>query len=97
MHVIARRALREFWEEHPNAEQPLKAWFHEVARASWNNTADLKRRFPSASVITRDRIVLNICGNNFRLIARISFTSQTLSIRFMGTPKEYDRVDPETV
>ena len=97
MQVIARRVLREFWEEHPNAGQPLKAWFHEVAHASWSNTADLKRRFPSASVITRDRIVFNICGNNFRLIARINFVSQTLFIRFIGTHQEYDRVDPETV
>ncbi len=97
MHVIARRVLRGFWEEHPNAEQPLKAWFHEAAHASWNNTAELKRRFPSASIITRERVVFNIGGNNYRLVVRVSFASQTLFVRFVGTHQEYDRVDPETV
>lgn len=98
MRVIARNTLRDFWEtEHKNAEQPLKAWFAEVCRARWTTMADIKERFPHASVIDRERVVFNIGGNKFRLVVKIWFPGQAVWIKFVGTHDEYDRLDVSSV
>jgi mRNA interferase HigB len=97
MHVISRKMLREFWQEEPEAEQALKAWFHETEGAQWRNSAELKAHYGSASIINADRVVFNICGNKFRLVARINYASRTVFVRFVGTHRQYDRIDVETI
>ncbi|MEI8242485.1 MAG: type II toxin-antitoxin system HigB family toxin [bacterium] len=97
MHVISRKKLLEFWERHADAVGPLQSWFHEVCKAEWENSAELKDRYPSASIINAERVVFNIGGNKYRLIVRINYTSKTVFIRFVGTHRQYDRVDPENV
>jgi len=93
--VISRRALREFWGEHPDAKGPLAAWFTEVKKAKWTDTAEIRRRYPSASFVGNDRIVFNIKGNKYRLIVR--YHPPIVFIRFVGTHAEYDRVDAAKV
>jgi mRNA interferase HigB len=97
MHVISRRALREFWQRHPDAGQSLRAWFQEAEAAAWASSAELKGRYPSASIVTADRVVFNIGGNKYRLVVRINYASATLFIRFVGTHAEYDAIKVETV
>lgn len=97
MHVIARRILREYWARERGAEQPLKAWFHEAQAATWRHSADIKAHYGSASIINAERVVFNIGGNKYRLVARINFASQTVFVRFVGTHREYDRIDVETI
>ncbi|MBX3729302.1 MAG: type II toxin-antitoxin system HigB family toxin [Candidatus Sumerlaeia bacterium] len=97
MHVISRRSLRAFWERHPDAEAALEAWFHEAKRAHWASSADIKARYGTASIIGSERVVFNICGNRYRLIVRVNYESQALFIRFVGTHKEYDKIDARTV
>ncbi len=97
MRVIAKRTLREFWEKHPDSEKVLESWFHEVKNANWSNSGALKRQYGSASVINSERVVFNICGNKYRLIAAISFENKVVLIKFIGTHFEYDKVNPETV
>lgn len=94
MRVIARRTLREFWEAgHADAQAPLAAWFAEVERAAWKSMAEIKRRYPSASVIDAERVVFNIGGNKYRLVVNVWFSGQAVWIKFVGTHKEYDRID----
>ncbi len=95
--VIARRTLREFWERHPDAEGPLRAWFHDVERADWRRPADLKRTYANASVVSAQRIVFNIGGNKYRLIVAVNYAYRICYVRFVGTHREYDRVDAKTV
>jgi mRNA interferase HigB len=91
MRIIARRTLREFWEAgHADAEQPLRAWFAEVQRARWTSMADVKERFPHASVVDRERVVFNIGGNKYRLVVKIWFPGQAVWVKFVGTHREYD-------
>lgn len=97
MHVISRTRLREFWEQEPEAEQALKAWFHEAEAAGWQNSAELKKQYGSASIINAERVVFNICGNKFRLVVRINYAGQTIFIRFVGTHRQYDGIDVETI
>lgn len=97
MHVISRKKLCDFWAIHPDAAEALKAWFHEVEAASWKNSAELKGKYGTASIINAERVVFNICGNKYRLISRINYLSKTVFIRFVGTHREYDRVNAETI
>jgi mRNA interferase HigB len=95
--VIARRGLRELWLSHPDAEQPLRAWYDEASRASWTTPQDIKARYRSASFVGRSRGVFNIAGNKYRLVAAVAYRWQKLWIRFIGTYAEYDKIDVETV
>ena len=97
MRVIAVSTLRAFWELHPDAEQPLKAWYEEATLASWTQPADIKARFRSASALKSRRVVFNIKGNDYRLIVAIAYKLQIVYVKFVGTHKEYDAVDAETV
>ncbi len=97
MRVIAVSALRAFRERHPDAEQPLKAWYEEASRAAWTQPADIKAQYRSASVLKNRRVVFNIKGNEYRLIVAMAYRLQIVYVKFVGTHKEYDAVDAETV
>jgi mRNA interferase HigB len=92
--IISRRVLRDFWQAgHRDAEQPLRAWFAEVSRASWKSMVEMKRRYPNASVIDAERVVFNIGGNKFRLVVKVWFPGQAVWIKFLGSHRQYDRID----
>jgi mRNA interferase HigB len=97
MRVIAVATLRAFWRRHPDATQPLKAWFEEVTQASWSQPADIKAHYRSASVLKNRRVVFNIKGNEYRLIVAIAHRQQIVYVKFIGTHVEYDAVDARTV
>lgn len=94
MRVIALSALREFWEAgNALAEGPLRAWYAEVARANWSEMAEVKARYPSASVIDAERIVFNIHGNSYRLVVKVWFPGKLVYVKFIGTHAAYDRLN----
>ena len=97
MRVIARGTLRDFWRRYPDSEQALKAWYHEAKNAEWRNSADVKARYGTASIVTSERVVFNLCGNKYRLIVHINYGARVVFIRFIGTHKEYNRVDAGTI
>jgi mRNA interferase HigB len=97
MRVIAVSTLRAFWKRHPDAEQPLKAWFEEATNASWSQPSDIKERYRSASILKNRRVVFNIKGNDYRLVVAVAYKLQVVYVKFVGTHKEYDAVDAETV
>jgi mRNA interferase HigB len=97
MHIISRKALLEFWTLHPDSEQALKSWYHEVKVATWETSAELKSRHPAASVINAKRVVFNIRGNKNRLIFEIHYGRQIVLIRLGGTPSEYDKIDAKEI
>ena len=97
MRVIAKRTLREFWKQHADAEQPLKAWYDEVRKAQWLQPSDIKAMYRSASFVANNRVVFNIGGNKYRLVTAVDYRRQSLFIRFIGAHAEYDKVDVETV
>ncbi len=71
----------------------LDAWFHEVSKATWKNMADVKRRYATASIISAERIVFNIKGNDYRLVAAVDFEKTIVWIKWIGTHKAYDKID----
>ena len=97
MRIIARRTLREFWERHPDSEHPIKTWFAEARAANWRNPQAIKRRYRHASFVGKNRVIFNIGGNKYRLIAHMNYDFQIVYIKFVGTHAEYDRIDPEII
>ena len=91
MRVISRKSLREFWGKHPDAEQPLKAWYQEARSAKWRTSAEVKAQYASASLVGDNRVVFNIAGNKYRLVVVIRYRIQRVYVRFVGTHREYDR------
>ncbi|HRN37182.1 MAG TPA: type II toxin-antitoxin system HigB family toxin [Flavobacteriales bacterium] len=97
MRIIAKRTLRDFWTKHAESEQQLKAWFRDTENAGWQNTQQLKRDHPSASILAANRIVFNIKGNRYRLIVKFNFEHQVGWVRFIGTHAEYDKINANTI
>ena len=97
MRIIAVSTLREFWKKYPDALEPLSAWVAVVSRAQWSQPADIKAQYQNASILKNRRAVFNIKGNDYRLIVAIAYQLGIVYIKFVGTHKQYDAVDAETV
>ena len=95
--IFAKSTLREFWEEHPDTEQYLKTWYDTAINANWQTPAEVKQSYSTASVLKNGRIVFNIKGNLYRLVAKINFEKRWIFIRFIGTHTEYDKIDANTI
>jgi mRNA interferase HigB len=99
MRIIARRTLRAFVEtrvghkDQSALKAALDAWFDEVRKAHWANMADVKHLYRTASIVTADRIVFNIKGNDYRMIAAVDFEKSIVWIKWIGTYVDYDRID----
>ncbi len=97
MRIISRKALRDFWESHTDAQQALQAWYADVKHAAWKTPAEIKREYRSASFVGNNRVVFNIKGNKYRVIVAVQYKFQLVYIRFVGTHQEYDQIDATTV
>jgi mRNA interferase HigB len=99
MRIIALSTLREFWEQpkYKDAEQPLKAWYDEAQKANWQTPQDIKDKYRNASFVADNRVVFNIHGNKYRLIVALKYQFGIGYVRFIGTHKQYDAIDANTI
>lgn len=97
MRVIAVSTLKAFWEKHPQAEVPLRAWYAEASRADWGSPNAIKAAHRNASFVGNNRVVFNIKGNDFRLVVAVHYNRRMMYVRFVGTHKEYDKINVEEV
>lgn len=92
MRIFARGTLRTFWEKHADCEQQLKAWYREASLAKWKSPNDIKKEYPSASILVDDRVVFNIKVDHYRLIVKFKYEFAVGYTRFVGTHAEYDKI-----
>ena len=97
MRIISKKTLREFWRIHADAEQPLRSWHAKVKLAEWKTSNDIKIDYRNASFIANNRVVFNIKGNTYRLVAAINYDFGIIYIRFVGSHKDYDKIDATTI
>jgi mRNA interferase HigB len=103
MRIIARRTLREFvetrrgYKDSAALKAALDAWFDEVKKARWSSAADVKRSYATASIVSADRVVFNIKGNDYRLIVAGDFEKSIVWIKWIGTHRDYDKIDVKEV
>ncbi len=95
MRVIAKSMLRMFWESNPkyrDAQKQMTEWYNYCANAQWSSPHELKADLRNASILKNNRVVFNICGNKYRIVALTDFTRHGILIRFVGTHKQYDEI-----
>ena len=91
--MLAEAAFKEYADKHPDSKVALQEWAVIVKRSEWTCFADIKKTFNSADNVGNQHYVFNIKGNNYRLVVVIKFTVKFVYIRFIGTHKEYDKID----
>ena len=97
MRVVKKKTIVEYFAKHPDAKVALEDWYEKAANAQWKNFADLRRTFGSADNVGGKRIVFNIKGNDYRLIAIVLYRIGMIYVRFIGTHSEYSRLSKEKI
>ena len=100
MRVIALRTLKQFVGSAPpdkDAREPALAWYQQVLNADWASPSEIKRDIASASILKDGRVVFNIGGNQYRIVVWINYAYRVAYIRFIGTHRQYDQIDAQTI
>lgn len=97
MHIVSKKKLKEFWDSHADAREPLQLWFTQARASKWKTPQDVKDFRADVSIISNNRLVFNIKGNAYRLVVKMSYKKGRAFIRFVGTHAEYDKIDAETI
>ncbi len=97
MRVISVKTIKLFSQRNKTALQPLLSWYQEIRKAAWSNHNELKAQFSNASIITNKRVFFNIHGNYYRLIVDIEYRLGIVFVVWIGSHKDYDRIDSKTV
>ena len=92
MRIVTYKRIKEFIEIHADSENPLNFWYHTVTAKDWNDLSDIRQTFNSVDYVGNHRYVFNIKGNDYRMVAIISFNAKKVYIRFIGTHSEYDKI-----
>jgi mRNA interferase HigB len=76
----------------------LRNWFTLVSKAEWTGPAEVKAMFgATVDFLGDNRLIFDISGNRYRLIVHVAYRFRRVLIKFIGTHKDYDKIDPETV
>jgi mRNA interferase HigB len=102
MRIIARKTLLDYangltGKDGPAVWSSLQAWVAETVRAQWKSSAEVKASFATASVVSADRVVFNIKGNDHRLVVSIKYSKAIVWVIWIGTHKAYDSIDVRTI
>jgi mRNA interferase HigB len=92
MVVHGIKELRKFCRSHADAKAQVDSWILAVESEEWSGPADLKRRYPNASILEGNRVIFNIRGNNYRLVTIIDYETKIVFVDWIGTHPEYDRL-----
>ena len=97
MRIISKKTLKDFYENsiYSDSKNALEAWYKEVLKLNWNNPNEIKEMYRSASIIGDEKVVFNIAGNKYRLIVTVNYYAKIVFIKFIGTHKQYDKVNME--
>lgn len=97
MHLVSLPPLLKFMSIHPDARQSVLAWCDEVKKARWRQPVDIKAQYAHASILKNRRVVFNLKGNDYRLVAAVAYNMGFVDVKFVGTHAEYDLIDANTV
>lgn len=97
VNVIKRKTLVLFCDKHVDAKIPLNTWFATCKKANWKSYHELQKDYPEAFPIGDNRVVFDIKGNKYRLIARVLFVFHQVQIKWIGLHADYDKIDAKTI
>ena len=93
MRILSKSTLKVFWKEHTDAKASLEFWYKTVTDTDFNNPNEVIALFQNADIVGNGRIVFNIARNKYRLIAKFQYKAKFVFVRFIGTHKEYDKIE----
>ena len=97
MRVVSRKKIVEYYRDHAMSKTALEVWYKKVSKSSWENLNDLKQDYLRADYVGNNRVVFNIKGNDYQLVAIIIYISQKVYIRWIGTYAEYGKTDVKNI
>lgn len=90
MEVYGEATVSNFARKHPPSRKPLQRFLEIVKQADWPHFAAVRNTFASTEYVS-GRLVFNIGGNKYRVIASVDFDEQILMVDEVMTHEEYDR------
>lgn len=97
MRIFTEQAIKQFTAEHPESLVAMQVWVSVVKNSRWACFADIKKDFNTVDAVGNQHYVFDVMGNRFRIVAVVKFTIGFVYVRFIGTHKEYDRIDCRTI
>ena len=97
MRIVSRRKIIDYYINHAGSKTALEVWYKKVTKSSWSSFNELKKDYLSADYAGNNRVVFNIKGNDYRLIAIIIYISQKVYIRWIGTHAEHSKIDARNI
>lgn len=97
MRIFTEKTLKEYIEKRPETRTALQEWATIIKQSNWKCFADIRKTFADVSPVGNQHYVFNILGNNYRLVVVIKFTIHFVYIRFIGTHKEYDKINAREI
>jgi mRNA interferase HigB len=91
MKVLGLQLLDQFGNRHADVKSQIEDWICEVEEASWQTPNDIKARYVHASFLADNRVIFNLKGNKYRLDVKVSYKSQIILIKRIGTHAEYSK------
>lgn len=89
MRLVNRGVLVEFAMTHADVRGPLAAWEAEVRAAEWETPAQVKARYPSASLLKGNRVIFDLKGPKYRVDVRVDYSARVVFVHRIGTHAEY--------
>ena len=93
MNVLAHRTIEAFWQKHAETKLPLQVWYFTCRKKEWKNFNELVKDFPDAFPVGDNRVVFDIKGNRYRLVARVLFEFKQVQVKWIGTHAAYSKID----
>ena len=93
MRIYSKGTIKHFWVKHPDSKNQLLAWYDIISKNEYKNPNEIKEVLGSADFVKNGKMVFNICGNKYRLIVKINYIKHLVFVLFVGTHKEYDKID----
>ena len=97
MKILVKKTILFYIKNYPIAATQLLIWYHEFSKLNFKNFNELKKVYGNASIVSNNRVVFNIKGNDFRLVVSINFLQNACYVIWFGTHKKYDKINVETI
>jgi mRNA interferase HigB len=91
MTLVGQDKIDQFTRRHAQARKPMQAWVAEVKKARWKTPQEIKNRYQTTDFLKENRVIFNVKGNSYRLVAKVAYQAAVVLVEWVGTHAEYDR------
>jgi mRNA interferase HigB len=96
MILVGQDKIDAFVKRNAQAREPMQAWVAEVKHAQWKTPQHIKNRYRSADFLKNNRVIFNVKGNSYRLVAKVAYQTAVVFVEWMGRTRNTTRRSFET-